>query len=458
MSNVRDFGAAGDGKTDDTEAILHALEQGEGVLEFPPGDYRLTHTIRIELDKRGRCGLVGLGGGARILMDGPGPAFHLIGTHAGTASPASLRPITRERERMPTVLNLQIEGRQAEADGFLLEGTIMATFEGVLLNQLRDGIRLHKRNRNVLISHCHIYNNRRVGVYLDHVNLHQIIITGSHISYNPVAGIKVEGGEIRNFQFTGNDIEYNYSGEYEESADVLIDCRPEGSTIREGTIVSNTIQARYSPGGANVRVIGHSQEQSHKAGLLTISDNLLGSQEVGVHLDSCRGVVVTGNVIYSGHKRNLLIERSRNIVVGPNSFDHNPDYGRNELCTGIRIADSQDVTLSGIQIHDGQEGRHTVPGTIPLEREALLEIVNSRRITASGLHILDGQPYGVLVDNSHDVAITGTLVQETREQPLSQASIRWKAPGSGNLLASCRFGQAKLEIDDEAGVTQQANA
>ena len=30
MSNIQYFGAVGDGKTDDTEAILHAIEQGDG--------------------------------------------------------------------------------------------------------------------------------------------------------------------------------------------------------------------------------------------------------------------------------------------------------------------------------------------------------------------------------------------------------------------------------------------
>jgi polygalacturonase len=42
VANVRDFGAAGDGKTDDTKAILKALDslpQGGGVVFFPPGHY-----------------------------------------------------------------------------------------------------------------------------------------------------------------------------------------------------------------------------------------------------------------------------------------------------------------------------------------------------------------------------------------------------------------------------------
>ena len=33
MSNLRNFGAVGDGKADDTKAIQHALAAGDGVLD-----------------------------------------------------------------------------------------------------------------------------------------------------------------------------------------------------------------------------------------------------------------------------------------------------------------------------------------------------------------------------------------------------------------------------------------
>ncbi|CAN5173200.1 hypothetical protein BH23VER1_BH23VER1_36100 [soil metagenome] len=48
------------------------------------------------------------------------------------------------------------------------------------------------RNRNVIISHCHIYHNSGVGIYLEGLNLHQISVVGSHISYNRLGGIRIE--------------------------------------------------------------------------------------------------------------------------------------------------------------------------------------------------------------------------------------------------------------------------
>ena len=62
MSNVRNFGATGDGKTDDSEAIEHALKDGTGVLEFPRGNFRITKPIVIDLSKTGRTSIVGRSG------------------------------------------------------------------------------------------------------------------------------------------------------------------------------------------------------------------------------------------------------------------------------------------------------------------------------------------------------------------------------------------------------------
>src|SRR5579871_4418622 len=66
MSTVREFGARGDGKSDDTAAILHALERGDGALVFPRGDYLITRPLVIPLDRLGRLGVTGQGGTARL--------------------------------------------------------------------------------------------------------------------------------------------------------------------------------------------------------------------------------------------------------------------------------------------------------------------------------------------------------------------------------------------------------
>ena len=184
MSDVRQFGANGDGKTDDTEAIRHAVEKGDGALFFPAGDYLISGTIDIPLSAKGPVAISGESGTSTIIMAGEGPTFRLTGAHQGTGDPSSVKPGVWNQERMPTVQNIALEGKNPKADGFELLGTMQSLFEGVMIRRMRHGIHLVKRNRNVVISHCHLYHNTGVGLYLDRVNLHQINNASNHISYN----------------------------------------------------------------------------------------------------------------------------------------------------------------------------------------------------------------------------------------------------------------------------------
>lgn len=67
-----DFGAAGDGRADDTRALQAALDatfghEEPGILLVPPGTYRVTDTLKVELDRERignltrRSGIVGQG-------------------------------------------------------------------------------------------------------------------------------------------------------------------------------------------------------------------------------------------------------------------------------------------------------------------------------------------------------------------------------------------------------------
>lgn len=57
-ANVKDFGAVGDGTTDDTAAIQLALNDGRGPIYFPPGVYIITSTLTMP----DRCKIFGAGG------------------------------------------------------------------------------------------------------------------------------------------------------------------------------------------------------------------------------------------------------------------------------------------------------------------------------------------------------------------------------------------------------------
>ena len=446
MTNVLDFGAAADGMHDDTEALQHALDDGEGQIEFPRGMYRITKTLTVDLTKRSRTSITGLGGVAKIIMAGPGPAIFLKATHASTADPAGFRPEEWVHERMPTIDGIEIEGDHPEADGIRIIGVMQPTLTRVLIRQVRTALHVTERARNLIVNGCHFYHNTGVGIHLDQVNLHQTVIADSHISYCRLGGIRIEDSEIRNLQITGNDIEYNNfrahqkrfpEAEAEPTAEIYVDVR--GGTVREGTIASNTIQATYSSNGSNIRFIGKREgEEGDFAGMWTISGNLIGSQKNNIHFTGVRGAVISGNYIYSAHHRNVLVEDSRNVVLGPNTFGHNPDYKGRELATGIRFVDSENCNLNGLLIQDAQAGTHTVK-TVPLEREALVELIRCRRVNMTGCQILDGTPSGALIEDCTDTLVSSCTVMDQRDSPLMQSGIVFRGKNPGSMLVQTRI-------------------
>ena len=443
MSNVKGFGAAGDGKTDDTEAIRHAIADADGRLQFPRGNYLISETIEIKLDEVGRIGIDGDDGTATIIMAGEGPAFRIIGTHEGTGDPHTVKPNVWERQRMPTIRNIEITATNPEADGVEVIATMQAILEGVLIRQVRHGIRLHKRNRNVQIQDSHIYHNTGVGVFLDGVNLHQTNICGNHISYNRLGGIRIERSQIYNLQITGNDIEYNnhreFDAEPEPTAEIYIDTTTETSAVDEVTIASNTIQATPSPGGANIRVL-NKRGEGPAPGLWTITGNIIGNQENNVHLTGCYGIVISGNCIYSCDQHNVLLEDCSLITMTGNSFRRHT----HRLYTGVRLVNSQDCVISGSSFRDdSEEGQKT--------GASLLELNACRRISVQGVQLLDGAPWGLDAVDCREVNVNGCTFGGGLIRNRGEGAIRFDGKGEKNLISACQIDGA-MKLDENAGV------
>lgn len=389
MSNVRDFGARGDGKTDDSKSIAHTIEKGDGEIYFPRGDYLIARSLEINLQQHGRIHVRGHGGTARLIMAAAGPALHLVGSHLkGSALPASINDKVWSKERMPMVRDLEIVGQHALADGVRIEGAMQPTLQGLLIRRCRHGVILNNRDRNVLIANCHIYDNTGIGIFFDGVNLHQTIIEGNHVSYCKQGGIKIAGSEIRNLQICSNDIEYNHDLKATQSADVLFDCR--NGTVREGTLVGNTIQAVQSPGGANVRFIGAGATNPNAVGLWAITGNLIGSQTTAIDLVAGRGISITGNSIYSGYQHALRAENCEHLVIGANSIDHNPEYKGNST-DRLVFHNCRNVMLSGVVLQHTRDAVNPVSSSIEVRACENIDFSNCQIINARvrGIELLD---------------------------------------------------------------------
>ena len=425
-------GIIGDGKADDTDAIQKAVSEGPREIRFASGTYRLTKTIVIDLDKSGFISLCG-NGTARIVMEGTGPAFHFIGTHGGTADPDSVKPNVWEKQRTPMVDGLEIVGANAEADGIEATGTMQLTIMRTTVREARHGIHLTTKNRNVIISDCHIYNNKGCGVFYDNVDLHQSNIIGSHISYNAGGGVVTRGGAVRNLQIGTCDIEANQSPDSPPAANVLIDCT--GGSTAEVTIVGCTLQhGGKAAGSSNITFIGEGKSGPETQwGHLTIADNVFTDTRTNVHLIHARGVTMNGNSFGVGHDHHLIVEDSSNVVIGPNSFDRNPPYYRGESAQAndaIIFKKSRDCTVTGLHIN----GVLRQPGAVVIE--------DCSDFNISGCTILDSDGPGLLLRNVRDSLVTGCLIRDRRAERADAPSILIEG-GSGNEFANNQLSHGK---------------
>src|SRR5262249_23513538 len=196
-------------------------------------------------------------------------------------------------------------------------------------------------------------------------------------------GIKVMASEVRNIQICSNDIEYNYDLKAKESADILFDCR--AGTVREGTLAGNTVQAVQSPGGANVRFLG-AKDHPNPGGRVAITGNLLGSQATVLDLHACRGVVISGNSIYSGYQHSIWAEDAEHLVIGGNSIDHNPEYKGNST-DRVVLRRCRNVSVTGLLM------QHTRPPSAPTTES--MEIRDCQNVSVTGCQIINARERGI---------------------------------------------------------------
>ena len=409
--DLPDLAAVEGGTADATDSLQKWIDSARtrgGDLTFPSGTYRLTRPLTVVLDEVGPVS-ISSAGVVRLLMDGPGPAIHLVGTHGGTAAPDTVQPNVWNNQRMPLVDGIEIVGRHPEACGIELTGTMQPTITRLTVRNALHGIHITRRNRNVQISDCHIYDNRGAGIFLDRVNLHQINVVGCHVSYNDGGGIVVRGSEVRNLQIGTCDIEGNMGGpDSEPTANVWLDST--GASIAEVAIVGCTIQhAHDAPGSANIYFEGEStprpftEETRH--GYVTIADNVLSDVQVNIEVKNAVGVTITGNTIWKGYAHNLVIDNCEGIVVSDNAFNRNPRYhygdGANSKL-GLLIQNTTDGVLSN----------NFVKGTRD-ERAALI-MQNCRWFAVSNCLLFENDHSGLLVEDCESVRVTGCMVRDER--------------------------------------------
>ena len=283
--NVREFGALGDGKASDTDAVQRALDAAgkvNGTVWFPAGVYRC-HDLKV---------------------------------------PASVKlradPVWFYRcEKVGAVLELDDPNAKCVLD---VTGAYGVHVHGLVLNGLREtpkpvhGIFLDNPDKwspkedTVVIDDVKVMNFSGHGVYLKCIWL--FIIRHSHFKANVGDGVRIRGwdGFVTDNQFSGNG--GNGFG-----------CEQVGATVM---FTANRVEWNHGYGlslcrGDDWNVTGNSFDRNWGAGLcavgtraFTVTGNVFrrcgkdsnmlaeGERSCQVRLEDCRGLTMTGNACLAG--------------------------------------------------------------------------------------------------------------------------------------------------------------
>ncbi len=318
---------------DRTQELQRLIDESEGNLILKAGIYRISASLCFPLQQKQSTIIRAPHGPVTLVMDGPGPALKITGSHEGTASPKTFDYPTWN-ERMPMIEGIEIIGNHPKADGIALVRCVQPSITRVAIRWCRHGIRLVERNRNVVISDCHLYENSGAGLYLDDVNLHQINVSNSHISYNRAGGIVVKDGNVRNLHITGCDLEGNMPADDTPTAaaNILLDVSgfPNDKTrsIAEVAITGCTIQhsSNYSgpsyeslaPGGANIRIFG---KEIWPIDSVTITGNVISDTSVLIDINTATDIAINGNTFFAPNPDFLHATNCKRLNLGGNTFN-----------------------------------------------------------------------------------------------------------------------------------------
>lgn len=203
MNAAADFGAVGDGRADDTAALQRALETAirerrGGLLVIPPGDYRVTRTLRIETENKPRGNIpracLVQGRGARLISEiEDGTPVVEVTSHAVV--------------RFLTIEGLEIQGNRKEGHGLSLNclerGTYLYNFclrDLVVQNCGGDGCSLIGNIFEGQIFNCYFRDNVGNGATFAHgpenTVLSAVHVFGSVFGGNGIDGVRmVDGAE-----------------------------------------------------------------------------------------------------------------------------------------------------------------------------------------------------------------------------------------------------------------------
>lgn len=372
--NVLDFGAVGDGVTDDTSAIQAAEDYATSLgvpaaLYFPAGNYAITSSIQ----KKANVNWGGVGQIERLnYATATGAAFSLVvanGVNDWTIQGLSFKNVTRTRElAVPLTSSVAVGASNTCLDVFNCSGWAIRE---CTIRQFTYGI---------LYRECQDFQITNNWLYADTGKTVAQILDGTYTNFSAYAGT---GGIANLYKPSGPNLpssQYLISGNYIEvpGLDIGIDVLSQTYDKMPSTVSNNIVQGCLTgfqlyrgsfsdPGTATTynsasMLIGNRVYASWGAGIYIRA--VIGVQVIGNYLERCGAGGADGNTSSGAIVIRVNPFTAPGFVTSPVTNDHAiivqgnrvVDYGRNDIaCDPAVLIENDNVLFEGNEVNRSEE-------------------------------------------------------------------------------------------------------
>lgn len=448
LVSVKDFGAVGDGSTDDTAAIQRAIDHvaavGGGFVLFPPGVYGVSaagYYTGIQL----KTGVyLSLYGAKLQAISYNQPGYRLINIEQVSDCGVFGGEIQGDRATNTAT------GEWGHCINIIQDCTNITIKDVMVRDDFGDGIYIGRQCSDVHILNCTVTNNRRNNISV--VTASNVVIDGCDISNAngtlPECGIDVEPnpGDLpsSNVVITNCNIYGNNQAGIAYSA-------PPPTPLIESSIISNChIYENGSHGiiASYVKVLdvtncvirnngGHGIfDSAALATLLNFRGNAIYDNALSGFFGFCSNTVIANNQIKGSGEWGINWNFGQHVTISGNVIS---DSGED----GIRYERAYNCTIVGNTIKNSQKHGVFITGT------STSSVTKSRKVTITGNTVsfsgllADNTYSGIYLDaNANTSTVSGNTVAASTTGNLPQYAI-FAADGTVTVSGNQTNGGAK---------------
>lgn len=380
--DVKDFGATGDGVTDDSAAIRYAFESAtSGTVYFPPGTYRTAPVLvpsgfNIEGDGTSSVLMsIDVSGFIIQIANGVGNFVRNLTINGiATAKNASNTGVRLDSCRKALVEGVQILGGIG-GTGIQVKNCTDVTVKGCFFEgNWATGVTVYDKSTDIIVDSNHFNGLKESSVQvlsqtLDGVQVSRVVITNNTVLNNTNRGIVNYGG--RDVVIANNTIESTSSAAIMVHLETTLTTYAPENTIVLGNVIANAgnlaptfgnkTAIEISTSAINTQIIGNIIRDSNGAGILvnavsgvSILNNTLLRNITGVFIDNATtlaGLRLIGNRAELNFDAGFNMRNVKNSVISSNvSVDNN--VGNVAGTSNFRFINCTDNIVSNNQSHD----------------------------------------------------------------------------------------------------------